>query len=431
MIGRTTTLVLSALALGSCNRYELFRVAGYEQQSFNNKADVLFVIDNSDSMLEESAGLATNFAKFIQEIDATDQELSYEGLPDAVTNYVSYVQDRSAFVDYRFSITTTDVTTDKGALSGPTVKRGDPDVTGSFIENLVCDATCFSEAAVLPSDPSYVCGDPLGEDLTQEYVDCVCGQGSVGHCGAAVEEGLEAAFLATCRAVPNPPVECFTDVEMVDEAGELHTYPALLDASDTMSSPDMVRDDANLVVVVVSDEGDGSRRLDREEIPDAYLRLFDSFHKRITWVLIGPDLDADGEVRCPGTASDWGVVRYEYMVYTSDGRTIPIFDPSCNTADFGAALGELGELLTNLLTSFPLQSVPVPGTLIVLVDGHRVDESTVVGTDKYGIDEYSDGWTYRATDNSVVFHGAAIPTYDAAVEVYYQPVDGMPRDLPF
>lgn len=430
MIGRPAA-VTCALALTSCNSYDLFRVSGYEQQSFNNKADVLFIIDNSDSMLEESASLATNFATFIADIDSVEQAHSHNGLSDAVTNYVDYVQNRSGFVDYRFSITTTDVQTDAGKLVGPTVKRGDADVPERFIENLVCEATCFSAAAVLPTDPGYQCGDPLGDTLSEQYVQCVCGASYLGNCGAAVEEGLEAAFLALCRAVPNPPLECFADVEIEDSNGDLQVYPALVDPTDTMSNPDMLRDDANLIVVVVSDEGDGSRRQLREDIPDRYVDLFARFRRRITWVLIGPDLASDNTVRCPGTATDWGVVRYNYMVYTSDGRSIPIFDDNCDTRDFDEALGQLGELLTNLVTSFPLQSVPVPGTIIVLVDGKRVAEAEVTGTDQFGIETWSDGFSYRAADNSVVFHGAAIPTYDANVEVYYQPIDGMPRELPF
>ncbi|MCA9493088.1 MAG: VWA domain-containing protein, partial [Myxococcales bacterium] len=245
MIGRSTALICALLpALGSCNSYELFRVSGYEQQSFNNKADVLFVIDNSDSMLEESASLATNFAAFIAEIDTVEQERSYVGLSDAVTNYVDYVQNRSAFVDYRFSITTTDVNTDAGKLVGRTVKRGEANVPERFIDDLVCEATCFSSASVLPTDPGYQCGDPLGDTLSEEYVQCACGASYIGNCGSAVEEGLEAVFLAMCRAVPNPPVECFADVEIEDSNGNLQVYPALVDPSDTLSNPEMLRDDA-------------------------------------------------------------------------------------------------------------------------------------------------------------------------------------------
>lgn len=434
-------LVLALLC--GCNRYDLFRVAGYQQESFSNRADVLFVIDNSDSMLEESESLAVNFASFIEDIDELQQTLSYEGLPDAVTNYVDYVQNRSAYIDYAFSITTTDVDVTGGKLIGKPVVRGEDDIAQRFVKNLACEATCFPATTALPdAEDDWKCGDPVGAYLSEEFMDCECGDSSWlgGNCGAATEEGLEAVFLAMCRAVPNPPVECFEDITDVDTDadGDLEPegddfVPARLDQGDALTNEGMLRENANFIPVIVSDEGDGSRHQSREEIPEKYVELFAKFRQRMSWVYIGPGLDEDNEVRCPGTATDWGVVRYNYMVYTTSGLSIDIYEEGdCDdTKDFGEALDELGALLNNLLTSFPLQSVPVPETLLVLVDGDEVPEASVTGQDQFGLDLYSDGWSYDSAHNSISFHGTAIPSYDANVEVYYLPVDGMPRDLPF
>jgi hypothetical protein len=204
------------------------------------------------------------------------------------------------------------------------------------------------------------------------------------------------------------------------------------------SNEGLMRDDAAFIPVIVSDEGDGSRREDPNVgIPAKYADLFDQFGHRMTWVLLGNTIDPDGHVHCAGTGSDWGVERYFYMTHITNGEVINMFeDPDndgvCDTRDdFETALGELSNLLVNLLTSFPLQSVPVPGTVVVLVDGHAVGEAEITGQDQFGFDEYSDGWSYRSSDNSIVFHGQAIPDYNAKVEVYYDPVDGMPRSLPF
>src|SRR5687767_11120716 len=101
-----TTRLGSVLVLGlaaGCNRYDLFRLTGYEQASFSNKADVLFVVDNSPSMAEVSEELAVNYSGFIEDIEATTSTLTYEGLADAVANYVQYVQAPGAYVDYSFS----------------------------------------------------------------------------------------------------------------------------------------------------------------------------------------------------------------------------------------------------------------------------------------------------------------------------------------
>ena len=57
--------LLALTLLAGCNSYELFRVTGYEQASFSNDADILFIIDNSQSMAEESTALASNFDRFV------------------------------------------------------------------------------------------------------------------------------------------------------------------------------------------------------------------------------------------------------------------------------------------------------------------------------------------------------------------------------
>lgn len=415
---------LGAMQL-SCNEYDLFRVGGYEQATFNNRADVLFVIDNSDSMEPIATDMAVNFATFLASLGGVSETRSFDGLPDAVTNYIEETQIITGAVDFQFAITTTDVERTMGELVGPLVSRTDDDVTGSFLEGLLCGATCFDSVA----SGAHRCGDPL-TTVNEAYLDCECGKNQWrGNCGTAVEEGLEAAFLTLCRAVDNPPRACFDDV--LDDKGEVE-HQAILNANDRLTLPDLLRENANLIVVLVSDEGDGSRRDTRNPIPDVYEELFAQFNRNITWVLIGPDLDeTQRDIRCPGTGSDFGVIRYNYMTYVSSGLTIPMFDEDCRVRDFAGPLEELSSLLTNLLTSFPLQSVPVQDTITVVVDGKLVKRAESQGVGAFDLEEFSDGWTYRSADNSIQFWGEAIPPYEASVEVYYLPVDGIPRDLPF
>ncbi len=409
----------------SCNDYDLFRVSGYQQETFTNRADVLFVIDNSESMFDKAESLAVNFAKFIGSLERISDTRSFDGLSDAVSNYLEDTEIVTSSVDYQFAITTTSADNEKGALVGPLVTRTDKRIVDNFLEGLTCNATCFD--STLPRDSTHNCGDPVGQFLTQEYLECLCGSGW-GNCGSAREEGLESTFLAMCRAVENPPRACFDDYIAPDGDKE----ESELVARDALTNEGMLRDGANLIVVVVSDEGDNSRRLDREEIPTAYEELFAQFDKRMTWVFVGPTLnEAQTDLRCPGTGSDFGVIRYNYLAFRSSGRTIDILDERCNPRDFDAALTELGELLTNLATTFPLQSVPVVDSITVVVDGRPVRRAEDLGPGPFGLTEFSDGWTYRFSDNSIQFWGNAIPGYEAEVRVYYEPIDGIPRELPF
>ena len=427
----TVAVLLGCLA--GCNRYDMFRVSGYQQENFSNKADILFVIDNSDSMYEVSLSMALNFAGFVQELQTEEEQRPRDGLADAAVDYVDYVQNPSGFVDFQFAILTTDVEADKGKNLGPLIRRGDPNVSEAFIDTLLCEATCFRDDLVLPTDPTYTCGAPVTE-ITEEYLDCTCGQGQWrGACGTSIEEGLEAAYMAMCSAIPNPPLECFADIVVPAEATDAddEILEALFTDADVLANEGLLRDRANTIVVVVSDEGDSSRRMQRQATGERYEQLFQQFGRRVTFATIVPSLDNEGRVACPGTATDWGVGRYVYMADRTNGLVEDIFDPNCEPRDFQQALQSLGELIQNLLTTFPLASVPDPDTIVVFVDGKEVTRAEVVGEDKYGFDVYGDGWSYVIAANAVEFHGTAIPTYGADVEVYYLPLEGMPRELPF
>jgi hypothetical protein len=437
------------LLAGGCNRYELFRVGGFQQTAFSNKADILFVIDNSDSMVEETTGLAENFSKFIEDLQARDAAVTYDGLPDAVANYESYVQDRGAFVDYQFGITTTDTSDlgENGALVGkvPIVAKDDPNLVTDFSEDLLCNAADFESVDVVPDDPNYTCGQGFN-GVSKQYLDCLCGTGKwTGHSGSSSEAGLEATYKAMCRSVPNPPIDCMMPVA----TGSATTPPEDefngLEPGEVLSNEGFLRDGSTFIPVVVSDEGDSSPRVPTADpVPALYEALYGVFQHRMSFVAIAPTLSDDYKVVCPGASSDWGVIRYKYFTEETNGLFIPIDNgsivddttatnhaPHCGPADFADALGQLGDLLQNLFNAFPLQSVPKLDTILVFVDGEQEYESESVETDQYGITRYSDGWTYRPEDNSVVFHGSATPGFDSNVQVYYEPVDGMPRQLPF
>ena len=290
----------------------------------------------------------------------------------------------------------------------------------------------------MPSNPDYVCGDPLEGDVSEEYLDCLCGAGEWdGNCGTGQEQGLEAAFMALCRAAENPPEDCYLYPEnsaIAFQSGEEHSNDGLL------------REGANTLVVIVTDEGDGSLRQSEHEpgednytpaaagevdtVIDEYADLFEEFDNVVRFAVIGPAY-ADGNGDCLDGAQNWGVERYQDMVTATNGMYIPLTDleNGCEPTDFAENLDQLGSLLSNLLTYFPLQSVPDESSIEVYVDGDLIARAENTGTPE--VPEYGNGWSYDASENAVSFHGDAIPDYNQDVRIYYRPIGGIPREIPF
>lgn len=445
--------LLALTLLVGCNSYEPFRVTGFEQASFTNDADILFVIDNSDSMQEEATALATNFDRFINKLTSAEggSNVPTQTLDDAVSNYVRETAGGTLFIDYQLAITTSSVYYDDGptanidpgeagtfaynaaAGASPVIARGTQDAGLAFQRNLLCDATCWDSN--MPSDPDYQPGDPLEGEVSEEYLDWLCGVGEwQGNCGTGQEQGLEASYMALCRAVENPPDDCY---EFPSGSAEAFV------GGDEGSNEGFLREGARTLVVIVTDEGDGSLRKDGtdeaavpgdvEEVVDEYVDLMEDLPNVVRFAVIGPNWDGSNG-SCLASAQTWGVERYQGIGAATDGLYIDLTDndAGCTPTDFGTALEQLGDLLSNLLTFFPLQSVPDVSSIEVYVDGAIVDAAQVIEDDPItGDPVYGDGWSYDASENAVRFHGETVPDYNQDVRIYYRPLGGAPRELPF
>ena len=109
-------------------------------------------------------------------------------------------------------------------------------------------------------------------------------------------------------------------------------------------------------------------------------------------------------------------------------------------ANFADYLEDLGQLLANLQTAFQLQSIPDVTTIRVYVDGEEIPdafptadvaEADLTARGCSVDDEYCDGWTYDSAQNAVQFWAPQVPGYNADVRIYYRPLDGKPREIPF
>lgn len=441
--------LLPMLALVGCNHYETFFVAGYEQENFNNNADIVFVVDNSDSMQPVAEDLALNINTFISTLTSEEaSNVSRETLSDAVANFIREVSGDTLLIDYQLAVTTSAVDYagggptsgidegEAGTLVGdpPVIYRDDEAPGIEFQKAVLCGASCI-DANDVASDPAFVCTEnpEPGEQITREYLDCLCGPGEwTGHCGSGNEMQIEAAYVAMCRAVETPPEGCY---EYEDPIGA-GPKPTVFQAGDEGSNTGMLRPDAQTVLVLITDEGDSSYRLATGETDvEVYTDLFDEFENPVRLAVVGPAYH-DGDMGCnSGGAQPWGTERMQNLVGELNGVYIDIESPDangdCAYTDFGENLKQIGSLLSSLLTSFPLRTVPDVATISVFVDGEAVPPAPVVsGSLETGDAVYGDGWAYLAAENSVTFYGAAIPAYNADVAIYYLPLGSNPRELP-
>ena len=115
MSRRDLIAALLALPAGACSDYEVAEhtfTERFEQPSLASSADVLFVIDDSQSMSEEQAQLTANFQTFVDVLEGT-------------------------YADYQIGVVTTDVTADDaGLLRGGIMTPDTPDLAAALLAAL-------------------------------------------------------------------------------------------------------------------------------------------------------------------------------------------------------------------------------------------------------------------------------------------------------
>ena len=135
--------------------------------------------------------------------------------------------------------------------------------------------------------------------------------------------------MALCRAEENPPDACYEI-----DAGT----PTVFTDADIGTNDGFLRDDSTVVIVILGDEGDTSRRIPNGSADvTPYLDAFEQFERNIKIVSLGPNLvpDDDGigySLPCNnGGSTDWAALRlldisaqtkgfYRYLEEEIDGE---------------------------------------------------------------------------------------------------------------
>ena len=450
--------------LGSCNPYDLMMHDRFEQAAFNGDVDILWVVDNSNSMARIQDEVRQNFDAFISAFanveDEAGQELRYNTILDATIAWAEYQIDRERFLDYHMGVITTDMSGQGNGQQGN-------------IRAMSADGSLLAIG-----DPIDCLGDNRDTPVALEHQDGVDGvliDGfrelvDVGVAGSTDEEGLYSAAVAMCKGKSAAWWDNLENLPVDDPVRRICSNVV----NDHRTCNDgFFRDGASSVVIVVTDEGDTSA-LDPALPPSEELQtcltdhaedpFFGECDCRLSWWLdffqgigqpvvfanIGPTYQlfsadtawCDGSVKnLPGPCNPFGssvcaMDFYQQSACLTQGLFTPMEetrepdDPAtCEAADFEAALTNIGALISNLSRGWRLSVIPDPDTIVVVRN-----ESEIVPR-VGGEETASGGWVYRPQSHSIAFQGDWIPSYEDIIDVYYHPQfdrqDQVGRPLPY
>jgi len=158
----------------------------------------------------------------------------------------------------------------------------------------------------------------------------------------------------------------------------------------------LARDDADLEVIVFSDEDDASR-LEPDETAEALAELRPGMSIGVN--VISGDLP-DGCASLAAAADP--AERYAELAELTRGRVESICTP-----DYESMLARIAYATLGIVDTFQLSATPDLAGISVRVDGATVEESA------------QDGWQYHPGYNAIVFDGAATPPPGASVDINY------------
>jgi hypothetical protein len=183
------------------------------------------------------------------------------------------------------------------------------------------------------------------------------------------------------------------------------------------------RDDAYLAVIIISDEEDFSRNNGTVDgctgspMPAAcqnlrpvsdYTTYLDTYtnsvpaDRKYTVNAIGV-FDAACEAANPSSSGHVGT-RYLQLVNDTGGVAGSI----CDT-DFSGTLNAMQNKISEDSTQFRLSKTPVVSSIIVKINSVDIPQNP------------TNGWTYDSNNNSIKFHGSALPPQGAAISITFDP----------
>lgn len=318
----------------------------------NTKVDLLWIVDNSDSMATSQQNLTQNFPNFIS-------------------------QFLSRNLDFQIAVTTTDA-----YLADPAF------------------ASFFTSANFL-YDP--------GENQAHK---AKFRDGVTSHTGE---------YILTAKTPNLIPTFVTNALEGTLGYGDERAWQSMKVSLASPLNAGFLRSGSFLAVVNISDEEDsswdGTTAIDgSSNDPNLYsVNSMVSYFNQITASTSGDphysfnnigiqDTTCLNALKSSFTSRQIGT-RSNALADATGGAKLDI------CGDFASGLQHIAEVILQAATQFHLTRTPIENTISVKVNGVVVPQGTAT----------SDGWTYRASSNSILFSGRYIPANGDVISVSFDP----------
>ena len=205
--------------------------------------------------------------------------------------------------------------------------------------------------------------------------------------------------------------------------GDERPFQSIFATLENPNNSKFYREGSFLAIIIVSDEDDFSKdgsiplwedpgsSLHSIEKYTTYLEEKTNSHFPVRTFNVSsisiPDKDCLNQLKDPGGGKMVGK-RLMEIAKRTDGV------PASLCESFSKLLSSVSGKILSLLTQFYLKRIPQASTITVFIDG-----VTVVRDEK-------NGWSYNSRENSIVFHGDAVPRQGAHILVEYIPTTARP-----
>jgi len=382
--------------------------------------DILWVIDNSGSMIEEQKELQENFNSFITSfvgngydfriaVITTDAWITgdFADMPTAISNLRP--GGYTNFDDFNAS----------GAISSECdgvegVAPFGPDPT-EFVQSSPLLSSAFLDGNVNYGEVSPAAvGSTTGYPIISSLDDDIANGGTIDFSLTSAGDG-DANSSDDIESIFGQSV-----LQGVCGSGAESGIRSVLTALDNPANAGFPREDAHFAVIVVSDEEDNIDFVNRDTNPAFSVANVDSAIKA---KLLGSSTYSfhtigilDGDTTCLDASSDVYqasfTTKYEDLSDLSGGEKISL------CSDFSVGLQEIAQTIIETTVEFPLVDTPENpdgAGFVVSVKPPGGSDFAVVPKDD------TNGWSYNAERNSIVFNGNQIPAQGAEINIVFDP----------